>query len=43
VIAGLAQTVEAWDGAVSSFGESIRFQPLTFVLLLARPGGSSGR
>ncbi len=35
VIAGLAQTVQAWDGAVSSFGESVRFQPLTFVLVLA--------
>jgi membrane-associated phospholipid phosphatase len=35
LLAGLVEIVQAWDRAASSFGESIRFQPLTFVLLLA--------
>jgi membrane-associated phospholipid phosphatase len=33
-LAGLVDTFQAWDGAVSSFGESVRWTPITFVLLL---------
>lgn len=31
----LLETFRAWDGAASTFGESVRWEPLTFVLLLA--------
>jgi undecaprenyl-diphosphatase len=34
-LTALFETVRAWDGAASTFGESLRWQPLTFVLLLA--------
>ena len=31
---GVLETIRAWDGAVSTFGESVRWEPLTFVFLL---------
>jgi membrane-associated phospholipid phosphatase len=34
-LTALLETVRAWDSAASTFGESVRWQPLTFVLLLA--------
>jgi membrane-associated phospholipid phosphatase len=31
----LFETIHSWDGAVSGFGESVRWEPLTFVFVLA--------
>jgi undecaprenyl-diphosphatase len=35
VLLALLEWVRGWDGATSTFGESVRWEPLTFVLLLA--------
>jgi undecaprenyl-diphosphatase len=34
-LTALLDSVRAWDSAASTVGESVRFEPLTFVLLLA--------
>jgi membrane-associated phospholipid phosphatase len=34
-LTALLESVHAWDSAASTVGESVRFEPLTFVLLLA--------
>jgi membrane-associated phospholipid phosphatase len=34
-LTALLESVRVWDSAASTFGESVRWEPLTFVLLLA--------